>query len=215
MARSRTTVAPRGVVITPWQEVASVARATEIIRRVHVRAARATAEAAIEIGRRIEAVKPRLEHGEFEAWLREALPFEPRTAQRYVALAAWAADNPDDAERFVPLGTTKLYRVAALPPRRRRRLRLGVPIAIPGGGRKPIDVMTVAELDRVIGNLAPAPVEPPAADKALAGFKRRLAGLQSWSEQLLAHQGELDPGDVSEIVAELQSLAETLDDAFG
>ncbi|MBL4689183.1 MAG: DUF3102 domain-containing protein [Nannocystaceae bacterium] len=107
--------------------------------------AKANTEAVIEIGRRMTAVREALDHGEFLAWVREAIPFEPRTVQRYQALAAWADAEPVQARRLARLGPSKLYRVAALPRSRVVRLKLAMPVSIPGGdGPKPLDTMTVA-----------------------------------------------------------------------
>jgi len=46
-----------------------------------------TAQEMVEIGLELKWIKASLEHGEFENWIREELPFSPSTARRFMRAA--------------------------------------------------------------------------------------------------------------------------------
>src|SRR5688572_4531206 len=157
--------AGEGVVAKPWREVPKVVRATAAILRTHRSASTTNTDSAIAMGSEIATIRATLEPGEFEAWAREAVPFTSRTARNYIALADFAAREPDELRRLAHLGPSKLYRLTALPPTRRRKLDLTTPIPIPGTDEeKPIETMTVPELARVVGGLI-TPPSPKAPDQ--------------------------------------------------
>lgn len=204
----------RGTIVTPWRRVPAVVRITRSILRAHRTMSTAASNTAVEIGRQLARVRDTLEHGQWLAWLDEAAPFTPRTAQNYLALAAWAEREPDHFARFGHIETTKLYRIAALPFKARDKLKIDEPIRVPGGAPKLLDVMSVDELDRVIGGLATPPVSPsPEIAKLVDGYRRRLTALGGLTEELLAQARRLDRDVVSELAAELLALAEQLQSA--
>jgi hypothetical protein len=205
----------RGTIVTPWRRVTVVVRITRSILRAHRTMSSAAANTAIEIGRQLVEVRAKLERGQWLQWIDEAVPFGRRTVQNYLALVAWAEREPDDFTRFAHLDTSKLYRIAALPPEARATLKTDEPIRIPGGIPKLLDAMSVAELDRVIGGLATPPVPEPALAKIVAGYRHRLAGLGQLNAQLLAQARDVDRKVVSELAAELRGLAQDLEAALG
>lgn len=213
-------IAPRrgvvhGTIVTPWRRVPAVVRITRSILRAHRSMSTTASSAVVEIGRQLAQVRATLESGQWLLWLDEAVPFTTRTAQNYMALAAWAQREPDHFARFGHLETTKLYRIAALPLAARDELKIDEPIRVPGGVPKLLDAMSVAELDRVIGGLATPPVGPsPEIDKLVAGYRTRLARLSQLNTQLLAHLRQVDRSVVSELAAELLSMGEQLQAAL-
>jgi hypothetical protein len=204
-----------GEIVRPWREIPQVVRATESILRTHDKAARATTEAVLAMARQMTKIRELLPPGEFQRWAREAVPFGLRTVRNYLALAAWTDAAPAVMAELAHLGPSKLYRLASLPPRRLRKFVPRTPIPIPGAGAKTLEMMTVKELDRVIGDLAPVPTPPPALDSIVQGFRHRLAGLGAIAQQLVAHADDVDPTLAGELLAELHGLTETLETAFG
>jgi hypothetical protein len=212
LARPRPIVA--GTVVRPWRDIPAVVTATESILRTHAATGRATTKAVLAIGRQIAKVRAQLPEGEFVRWAREGVPFDVRTAQNYLGLAAWAESEPETVKSLAHLGPSKLYRIAALPPARRRKFVPGVMLRIPGGPKKTLELATVAELDRAIGGLIPA-APPPAVDKIVVAYRHRVASLGALTDQLVAHAAEVDPHVAHELLAEVQAIAHALDDAFG
>jgi len=207
--------AGEGVVAKPWREVPKVVRATAAILRTHRSASTTNTDSAIAMGSEIATIRATLEPGEFEAWAREAVPFTSRTARNYIALADFAAREPNELRRLAHLGPSKLYRLTALPPTRRRKLDLTTPIPIPGTDEeKPIETMTVPELARVVGGLITPPVPKRPIKKLLQSYTYRLAGLDALTDQLIARAREVPPGEASELIAELHGLTESLEAAF-
>ena len=190
-------------------------RLTTAILAAHERASSREVDDVVAIGRQIAQVKRLLGHGEFLAWAREAVPLGERTIQRFVMLADFADRHPDDLRRLAHLGPAKLYRLAALPPGARRKLKLRTPIPIPGSHiPKTVEVMTTRELDRVIGGLATPPVPKTPIDEIVQSFRLRLAGLGTLAGELRARARQVDRGVVGELVAELYGLAEGLEATF-
>lgn len=206
----------RGEVVTPWTRVAAVVRLTSSILRTHRATSRANAKATIALGRQLAKVQAALETGQWLEWVDEAVPFTPRTVQNYLALAAWADREPAQLARFGHLGPSKLYRIASLGFAARDKLKVGEPIRIPGAGRKLLEVMTVAELDRVIGKLAPpVALPPPPIDKLVKGYRKKLAALGALNHQLVQLETHADPHVMNELAAELRGLAQEIEAAFG
>jgi|GEM_PF-2247970 len=163
----------------------------------------------VAIGERLEQLQRLLGFGRWLSWLSKHLPYSPRTAQRYIAVARWAADNPDDLELFAPLGLAKLQLLAALPPQQRARFRRQQRFQIPGTTtRKSLALMTHEQLDRVIrgiGGLTAAPPSIPPG-KVLQRFRHRVAGLDALADELRANADALEPDDVADTVAALESV---------
>lgn len=207
--------ATRGQLVRRWEDVPAVVRATGRILQTHERAARTTTEAVLSIGRQIARVRDTLERGEFTRWAQQAVPFGLRTVHNYLGLAAWADQQPERVAALAHLGPSKLYRIAALPPARRRRFRARTKISMPDGPAKLLEVMTVAELDRAIGALAaPPPVEPPAVDGIVDSFRQRLTSLDAITDDLVAHADELDAEVGQALLEEVRALADRLEHAL-
>jgi len=52
-----------------------------------------TAKGMVSIGLELQWIKANLEHGEFENWIRETLPFSPSTARRFMRAADMLGDR--------------------------------------------------------------------------------------------------------------------------
>lgn len=222
MARpSRTNVPRRGssrlaASSTGWRADARVIALTEQINRTQRRAAEHVVDAIVQIGRRMAEVRQRLDHGDWETWVREAVPYTSRTVTNYTTLAAWSAERPRELERLAHLGPTKLYMLAGLTAQQRRRLTSGV-LSLPDGGAKPIALLTVAELASVIGverGLAIAPARPP-IDRVLTKMRHRIAGLEAIADELMRRRREVDEAEALELRNELVELVDSIDRGFG
>lgn len=78
------------------------------------RSVSSTVESIIETGRLLVNAKAELRHGEFVAMVREDLPFEARTAQRFMAIATCAhISNPTHGSLLPPSWRT-LYELSRL-----------------------------------------------------------------------------------------------------
>src|SRR3954470_3532232 len=93
-------------------DVAKEARA--VAARINERN-RAAQAAILETGRDLLAIKERLEHGRFLAWIDAEFGMTPRTAQRYMSAAAVLGDKSDIVSFLPP---TTIYQLAApsMPP---------------------------------------------------------------------------------------------------
>lgn len=141
-----------------WQKNREVQRLTKEILALQREAGAKLAAAVIAMGSKMRQIQAALEPGQWLAWLETAVPFDRRTIANYMRLSEWADDDPREVGRLEHLSPTKLYMLAPLAPERRRELTGRVPIVIPGHPRpKTVDVMTVAELGRVIGGLTTRP----------------------------------------------------------
>ena len=200
-----------------WRTDARVVRLTEQINRVQRQTAERVVDAVIEIGRRMAEVRERLDHGQWRAWATEAVPFTTRTIANYTALAGWSDASPDEVERLAHLGPTKLYLLAGLPARARRRLTSSRPHTLPDGRRKTIAIMTVAELAELVAGergLAIAPRRPP-IDRVLGRMRHRIAGLEAIADELVRRRAEVDGDEALELRNELVELVEAIDQGFG
>jgi hypothetical protein len=112
--------------------VPRVAALTTELLRAHQAASTRRVDDVVVLGRRIAEIKALLEHGSFLAWSREAVPLGERTMQRWLVVAELAEREPAELRRLSHLGPTKIYRLALLPPERRRALKLRTPIPVPG-----------------------------------------------------------------------------------
>ncbi len=167
----------------------------------------------VAIGERLAQLQERLGFGQWLSWLSRHLPFPPRTAQRYIAIAMWAGEHAEDFEQFAPLGLGKLQLLAALPPQRRARFRRQQRFQVPGTGtRKSLELMTLQQLDAVIRGMesltASAPSVSPAA--MLRRFRHRVAGLDALADQLRDNADALPVDDVAATIHDLESVLEEL-----
>ncbi len=163
----------------------------------------------VAIGQRLKQLQVHLGFGQWLSWLSRHLPYSPRTAQRYIAVAQWADDNPDDYEHFSPLGLGKLQRIAALTPQQRARFRRQQRFQIPGSTvRKTLALMTLEQLDQVIGGMGSLTARDPAVppSKLLQRFRHRVAGLDALADELRANVDALDREDVEATVEALEGV---------
>lgn len=165
----------------------------------------------VAIGQRMQALQHHLGFGQWLSWLSANLPYSPRTAQRYVAVARWVAEFPDDYERFAPLGLGKLQLLAGLTPQQRARFTRQQRFQIPGTNtRKTLALMTHEQLDRVIRGMnsltSERPTLPPT--KLLQRFRHRLAGLDVLADSLRSNADALPAEDLEEAVDEIEALLE-------
>lgn len=167
----------------------------------------------VAIGQRLLALQQHLGFGRWLSWLSEQLPYSPRTAQRYIAIAQWADTHPDDFEFFLHLGLGKLQLLASLSPSTRSRFRRHQRFRVPGtNDRKTLALMTHEQLGRVIQGIGGLTSEPPAVPprKILRRFRHRIAGLDSMADQLRASADAFEADEIEETIGELQAVVEEL-----
>ncbi len=167
----------------------------------------------VAIGQRLLALQQHLGFGQWLPWLSEHLPYSPRTAQRYISIAQWAAEHADDFEFFLHLGLGKLQHLSALSPAQRARFRRHQSFRIPGTSvRKTLALMTHDELGRVVqeigGFTSERPAIPPA--KVLQRFRHRVAGLDAMADQLRENADAFDETEIEETLEALLAVAEEL-----
>jgi hypothetical protein len=68
---------------------------------------------AVRCGELLLKAKAEIKHGEFGAYCKKTLPFDERTAQRYMQAATWAAANPT---RVSDMGSLRNLLTTAAPP---------------------------------------------------------------------------------------------------
>ena len=163
----------------------------------------------VAIGQRIKQLQVHLGFGQWLSWLSGHLPYSPRTAQRYLAVAQWASEHPGDYEHFGSLGLGKLQLIAGLTPQQRARFRRQQRFQIPGTRtRKTLALMTHEQLGSVIRGMdslaAVSPTVPPA--KVLQRFRHRVAGLDVLADQLRANADALPAQDVEDAVEALEAV---------
>jgi hypothetical protein len=200
-----------------WRLDPVVARATEKLLTLHADASRKQCDAIVRIGRVLRDVHERLPHGQWLAWIEEALPFSRPTIANYVGLAEFAAREPAEYARLRDLGPTKLYQLANLRPDRRRRFRVDAPLSIPGAvERKTLKVMTADELRRVIVGdvLAIRPPQGPPIAEVIQTFRRRLTGVAEIAQQLGQRRAEVDRRHARTLHAELLAVIHAVEAAF-
>lgn len=182
-------------------------RLTREILEIDRRSKTRVVEDVVAVGSRIKQLQQHLGFGRWLSWLSEHLPYSPRTAQRYVAVAQWSEAFPDDYAHFAPLGLGKLQQIATLTPSQRARFRRQRRFQIPGTNtRKTLALMTLEQLSSVIRGAdalaaRPQPVDP---GKVLQRFRHRLAGLDALADQLRG--AALPREDVEQAVDALEAL---------
>jgi hypothetical protein len=162
-----------------WRRDAKVVALTEAILERDREARLDAVNRALTLGKLLLQVRGRLAHGQWTVWLNEAVPYTARTAQMYMELEGWREEHPEDFMRFRHLGPTKLHLLLRAPAKVRTQLRRRVRLRLPGTDvLKPIDLMTVKELDAAIRDLAPTPPPAEPIAKVVAAFENRLAQLE-------------------------------------
>ncbi len=215
MARPRLAALASGT-DRPWENDPRVVRLTDQIRTLQGKAATAVVRAIVQIGDRLQQIQRRLSHGQWRRWCASEVPWSTSTIANYIALSQWAAQQPGELERLQHLGPSKLYLLMPLASAQRRRLTGAAALAIPGrAGKKTIDVMTVGELARVIGDdLATPPVPRAPIDQLVQGVRHKIAGLDASTDLLIARKSEVDPDAAAQLHAALVELADELAEAF-
>ncbi len=206
-------------VVTPWERDAIVVRLTKEIERLHASAARTVAEAVLQVGRRMQRIRKRLDHGEWERWVDEATPWTARTVRNYLALTQWASERPAEFEQFRHLGASKLYQLAAAPRPVLAQLKARKKHAVPDRDKpRTLELMTNVELGRVIGDLTGREPPPPVAEvsiKVVVGAcARGVDKLQDATAVLVQRRDEVDADEVVEIHTALVEMTRTLGRAF-
>jgi hypothetical protein len=198
-----------------WQKSREVQRLTKEILALQRDAGAKVAAAVVAMGAKMREIQASLEPGQWLSWLATAVPFTPRTVANYMRLSEWAEEDPREVGRLEHLGPTKLYMLAPLTPERRRGLTARVPIVIPGHPRpKTIDVMTVAELGRVIGGLTTRPSPKKPIGKLVQGMRHRIAGLDAVADELVRRKDEVDEVQAAAVLEALRAVLAELEGAF-
>jgi len=206
-------------VVTPWESDPVVERLTNEIAQLHTSTARKLVDALVQLGRLMQRVKTRLDHGEWARWVDTAVPLNVRTIGNYMALAEWATAHPADLDRFRELGPSKLYRLAAAPRPVVAKLKARKRHSIPGhDAPKTLAVMSTIELGRLIADLTPGratpPVKPISIRAVVGDSQRRIASLQESAAALIKRRREVDPEDAAAMHADLLALTNSLARAF-
>jgi hypothetical protein len=196
----------------PWRRDAKVVALTEAILERDREARLDRVNRALALGKILLQVRGRLAHGQWTVWLNEAVPYTARTAQMYMELESWREAHPEDFMRFRNLGPTKLHLLLRAPAKVRAQVRRRVRLRIPGTDvMKPIDLMTVKELDAAIRDLVPTPPPAEPIAKVVAAFAQGLAQLEKQTDALVARASEVDRDQALALHERLRSLLETLE----
>jgi hypothetical protein len=173
------------------------------------------ANARVAQGKLLLLVRPRLDDRNWIAWIRDELPFAPRTAQRFMQLARWAADNTALFGKLARLGSSKLNLLIALDLPALHELLQTQPHRIPGTKRqRTIDEMTVGELFLVLLERAGATAADPTTQQALASYRRRIRGLVEATDAFLVHRQLVAKDDAATLHRQLLMAAKKLARAF-
>lgn len=200
----------------PWEKRPSVVLLTKQIMRLQAVTASTVVESVIAIGDAAREIHDELPHGQWTRWCAEAVPFARQTLSNYMALSRWAEARPKEVERMAHLGPSKLYLLLPLPPGVRRRLTGRKPVAIPGGGQKTVDFMTVSELARVTAEEVRALPEhkPMPVGRVVGRLRRSINSLQGSAHALVERSGDVDPEEARALHEALLEVAETLRGEF-
>lgn len=169
-------------------------------------------DARVSIGERLGEVAHKLAHGEWLPWLDEEVPYAPRTAQQYIALAEWAAANPSPYLKVAPLGPSKVYLLMRLAPPKLNALLAKTKVKLPSGKSTTLTLMTAQEVAELVGHQLGGG-NPPAADP-LAAYQRRVSWLLQATTNLRDLRGQVARDDVAELRDALLEAANRLTTAF-
>lgn len=199
-------------VLVDWRRDATVARLTKELLELDRKWRLDGVARAVTLGKMLRSIRDRLPPGTWTVWLDEAVPYTARTAQMYMELERWREAHPEDFMRFRHLGPTKLHLLLSAPAKARKHIRGRVRLRIPGADvLKPIDVMTVRELDAVIRDLAPTPPPTRPIGTVVAAFEKHLSQLEETTDALIARADEIDRDEALALHERLASIVETLE----
>lgn len=135
----------RQIAELPEEETTAVQeRGIDIITEEILFYKRQAGGAIIEIGRRLNEAKNRLEHGEWLPWLREKIDLSERSAQNFMRLAK----EYDKSAEIADLGASKALALLALPASEREEFAAEKHKV--NGQEKTVRDMTAAELKQAI-----------------------------------------------------------------
>jgi hypothetical protein len=201
--------------LADWRRDARVVQLTERVLKLDTQDKLERVAKAVQIGGLLAAIRERLPVGAWEQWVDEAVPYAHRTALFYIELDALRQAHPEDFARFRHLGPTKLQLILSQPARTRRHIRERVRLRIPDTGvLKPLDLVTVKELDAVIRDLAPTPLASPIGP-VLTAYPGRLEQLDAKTDVLIARADEVGRGEARELRDRMRAIIEKLETGLG
>ena len=200
----------------PWEKRPTVVHLTQQILRLQAVTASTVVQSVIAIGDAAREIHDELPHGQWSRWCADAVPFARQTLSNYMALSRWAEERPKEVEKLAHLGPSKLYLLIPLPPSVRRRLTGKKPIEIPGGGHKRVDLMSVAELARVVAEEVRELPEhtPMPVGRVVGRLRRSITGVDASAQALIDRADDVDPDEARALHESLLTVAESLREHF-
>jgi hypothetical protein len=130
----------------------------------------------------------------------------------YIELEALSRTHPEDFVRFRHLGPSKLHRILSQPARIRRHIRERVRLRVPGLDEpKPLDRMTLRELDLVIRDLAPTPPPANPIGQVMTAYAGRLDAIDTKTDLLIERAREVDRDEARTLRDRLDAIARKLE----
>jgi hypothetical protein len=198
--------------LVDWREDATVVRLTERILKVDTQDKLQRVAKAVTIGGLLAEVRARLPPGTWLAWIEDAVPYARRTVFVYIELEALSRTHAEDFVRFRHLGPSKLHRILSQPARIRRHIRERVRLRIPGLDEpKPLDRMTLRELDLVIRDLAPTPPPANPIGQVMTAYAGRLDAIDTKTDLLIERAREVDRDEARALRDRLDAIARKLE----
>jgi hypothetical protein len=109
-----------------------------------------------------------------------------------------------------------MHLILSQPARTRRHIRERVRLRIPDTGvLKPLDLVTVKELDAVIRDLAPTPPPANPIGPVLTAYAGRLEQLDAKTDVLIARAREVDRDEARELRDRMRAIIEKLETGLG
>ena len=200
----------------PWEKRPEVVHLTKQILRLQAVTASTVVQSVIAIGDAAREIHDELPHGQWARWCADAVPFARQTISNYMGLSRWAEERPKEVAKLAHLGPSKLYLLIPLPPSVRRSITRRKPVEIPGGGRKTVELMTVAELAKVTAEQVRALPEhtPMPVGRVVGRLRRSIAGLDASAQALIERADDVDEGEARALHESLLEVAESLRDQF-
>jgi hypothetical protein len=200
----------------PWRSDREIARLTAEIRSLDREVSTFMADHLVEIGARLQRIRARIRDGNWREWLAQSVPFDRSSADNYMKLATWAADEPREFRRLRGLGPGKLYVIMSLDPPRRRALRPEQLIALPDGRRRSLEVMTKREVeDHFRLDLAIERPRRQPIGKVVQGYRHEIASLRARNPELAQRRAEIDDETAQQLHDEGAAMLDELDAALG
>ena len=202
--------------LVDWRRDATVVRLTERVLKLDTQDKLERVAKAVQIGALLAAVRERLPAGAWSAWVDEAVPYAHRTALVYIELDELRQAHPEDFARFRHLGPTKLHLLLSQPAPTRRHIRERVRLRIPGTDvLKPLDLVTVRELDAIIRDLAPLPRPTNPIRPVLTAYAGRLEQLDTKTDMLIARADEIDRDEARALRDRMRAILDKLESGLG